>query len=80
VARPEAAFYAFFSVDGIDDSLKFASKLVTDFKVGIAPGVAFGEGGEGNFRLCFASGAERLSRALDRFVAGIKENLCISSS
>lgn len=74
VARPEAAFYAFFSVDGIEDSLKFASKLVTDYKVGIAPGVAFGAGGEGNFRLCFASGAERLSRAMDRIEAGIKAN------
>ena len=74
VARPEAAFYAFFSVDGIEDSLAFASKLVTDYKVGIAPGVAFGAGGEGNFRLCFASGAERLSKAMDRIEAGIKAN------
>ncbi len=74
VARPEAAFYAFFSVDGIEDSLAFASRLVTDYKVGIAPGVAFGAGGEGNFRLCFASGAERLSKAMDRIEAGIKAN------
>jgi aspartate/methionine/tyrosine aminotransferase len=72
VARPEAAFYAFFSVDGIDDSLAFAKKLVTDYRVGIAPGVAFGPGGEGNFRLCFASGTERLSTAMDRIEAGIR--------
>jgi aspartate/methionine/tyrosine aminotransferase len=72
IARPEAAFYAFFSVDGITDSLAFAKKLVTDHRVGIAPGVAFGPGGEGNFRLCFASGTERLSTAMDRIEAGIR--------
>jgi aspartate aminotransferase len=66
VARPEAAFYAFFSVDGMTDSFAFASKLVLDGKVGLAPGVAFGEGGEGYLRLCFASAPERLSRAMDR--------------
>jgi len=66
VARPEAAFYAFFSVEGMTDSLAFASKLVLDGKVGLAPGVAFGEGGEGYLRLCFASAPERLSRAMDR--------------
>jgi aspartate aminotransferase len=66
VQRPEAAFYAFFSVDGMKDSLAFASKLVLEGKVGLAPGVAFGEGGEGYLRLCFASAPERLSRAMDR--------------
>ena len=72
VARPEAAFYAFFSVDGTTDSLEFAKKLVTDYQVGIAPGIAFGPGGEGNFRLCFASSTERLSAAMDRIEAGIR--------
>lgn len=66
VQRPEAAFYAFFSVDGMKDSLAFASKLVLEGKVGLAPGVAFGEGGESYLRLCFASAPERLSRAMDR--------------
>lgn len=71
LARPEAAFYAFFSVDGIDDSLAFAKKLVREYKVGIAPGVAFGPGGEGYFRLCFATGSEKLSQALDRLEKAI---------
>jgi len=66
VARPEAAFYAFFAVEGMTDSLKFASRLVTEAKVGVAPGIAFGNGGEGFLRLCFASAPERLSRAMDR--------------
>jgi len=66
VARPDAAFYAFFAVDGMKDSFAFASRLVLEGKVGLAPGVAFGDGGEGYLRLCFASAPERLSRAMDR--------------
>jgi aspartate aminotransferase len=72
LARPEAAFYAFFSIDGIEDSVTFAQKMVRENKVGIAPGAAFGPGGEGNFRLCFATGTERLSLALDRLETAIR--------
>lgn len=72
LARPEAAFYAFFSIDGVADTLAFCKKLARDYKVGLAPGEAFGPGGEGNVRLCFAAGAERLSKGLDRIEAAIK--------
>ncbi|MGE0724488.1 MAG: pyridoxal phosphate-dependent aminotransferase [Alphaproteobacteria bacterium] len=66
IARPEAAFYAFFGVDGMDDSLDFAKRMVREAKVGVAPGIAFGDGGEGYLRLCFASAPERLHKAMDR--------------
>lgn len=72
VARPEAAFYAFFSVDGVKDTMAFCKRLAKEYKVGLAPGEAFGPGGQGNVRLCFASGAERLSRGLDRIEAAVK--------
>jgi aspartate/methionine/tyrosine aminotransferase len=72
IARPEAAFYAFFSVDGVEDTLAFCKRLAKDYKVGLAPGEAFGPGGEGNVRLCFAAGAQRLSLGLDRIEAAIK--------
>jgi len=72
IARPEAAFYAFFAIDGVSDTLAFCKSLAKDYKVGLAPGAAFGPGGQGNVRLCFASGAERLSRGLDRIEAAIK--------
>jgi aspartate aminotransferase len=64
--QPEGALYAFFAVDGMADSLAFATRLAGEHKVGLAPGVAFGPGGEGHLRLCFASEPETLSRALDR--------------
>jgi aspartate aminotransferase len=72
IARPEGAFYAFFAVDGVKDTMAFCKSLAKDYKVGLAPGEAFGPGGEGNVRLCFASGAERLSKGLDRIEAAIK--------
>jgi len=66
MARPDAAFYAFFQVDGIADSLAFAKEIVAKHGVGLAPGIAFGPEGEGWLRLCFATSKAKLSEALDR--------------
>jgi aspartate aminotransferase len=64
---PAAAFYAFVRVDGLSDSLAFAKELLQATGVGLAPGAAFGEGGEGRLRLCFAASLPTLEQALDRF-------------
>jgi aspartate aminotransferase len=66
LAPPAAAFYAFFRVDGMTDSLAFAKELLAATGVGLAPGAAFGAGGEGHLRLCFAATLPTLERALDR--------------
>jgi aspartate aminotransferase len=66
VAAPEGAFYAFARVDGLADSLTFAKEVLARCKVGLAPGAAFGLGGEGHLRLCFASAPARLAEALER--------------
>jgi aspartate/methionine/tyrosine aminotransferase len=66
MARPDAAFYAFFQVDGMQDSLATAKEIVAKHGVGLAPGIAFGPEGEGWLRLCFATGKAKLSEALDR--------------
>lgn len=63
---PRAAFYAFFQVEGLADSLTFAQDLFRQTKVGIAPGRAFGEGGEGWLRLCFAQDPATLATAAER--------------
>jgi aspartate/methionine/tyrosine aminotransferase len=72
-APPAGAFYAFFSVDGIDNSLDAALRLVDEANLGLAPGTAFGAGGEASFRICFlrspdqvAEGMARLTRWLER--------------
>jgi len=72
LARPRGAFYAFFALDGLTDSLGYAKRLVDEVGVGLAPGSAFGPGGEGHMRLCFASSAERLSAALDRLEPALR--------
>jgi len=72
VASPPGGMYAFFRVPGQDDSLAFARQLVERHGLGLAPGVAFGEEGEGWLRWCFATrdpqrldeGVQRLARAL----------------
>jgi aspartate aminotransferase len=66
VASPTGAFYAFFRVAGINDSLAFAKEILARTKVGVAPGSAFFGGGEGYLRICFASAPPRLEAALDR--------------
>ncbi|MCB8878815.1 pyridoxal phosphate-dependent aminotransferase [Acidisoma cellulosilytica] len=71
-ASPDGAFYAFLQVEGLTDSLSLAERLVTDHGVAIAPGIAFGESGEGWLRVCFAVAPDRLTRALDRLAAGLK--------
>lgn len=63
---PRAAFYAFFKVAGVSDSLDFAKRLFRETKVGLAPGAAFGPEGEGWLRLCFASDPARLETAMER--------------
>jgi aspartate/methionine/tyrosine aminotransferase len=65
-AWPDGAFYLFFSIDGIDDTRKLALRLVDEANLGIAPGTAFGAGGESFMRVCFARKAEDLSEAVRR--------------
>jgi aspartate aminotransferase len=66
VARPEGAFYAFFQVDGMSDSLTFAKEALRRVKVGMAPGSAFGSMGEGFLRLCFARDPQQVAEAIER--------------
>ena len=68
LARPEAAFYAFFKVAGVKDTVQFCKDLLLKTDVGLAPGDAFGPGGEGCVRLCFANAPERLSQAMERIM------------
>ncbi|MGH6620284.1 MAG: pyridoxal phosphate-dependent aminotransferase, partial [Alphaproteobacteria bacterium] len=68
---PDAAFYAFFAVEGMTDSLDFAKRLVHEAGVGLAPGTAFGPEGEGFLRLCFARAPETLEAAADRLARAL---------
>ena len=47
VPEPTGAFYVFPRLDGLADSVAFCRHLVAHHGVGLAPGAAFGAGGEG---------------------------------
>ncbi len=66
LSAPEGAFYQFFTVDGRSDSRALAVELVDSANVGLAPGTAFGPGGESGLRLCFARKASDLVEAVAR--------------
>lgn len=71
-ARTEGAFYLFLGVDGFDDSMALAKRLIDEANVGLAPGTAFGPGGEQYLRLCFARRTEDIEetvRRIARFLA-----------
>ena len=66
VPDPEGAFYLFPRIAGLTDSFDFCKRLLLETKVGLAPGVAFGAGGEGNVRLCYAVEKPILEQAMER--------------
>ena len=68
---PQGAFYTFSEIPaefGLS-SVEFAEKLAEEGKVGVTPGVAFGEGGEGHFRMSYASSMEDIKEAMSRLKA-----------
>lgn len=72
LAKPEGAFYAFFALEGMTDSLNACIDLARKARVGLAPGIAFGPAGEGRIRLCYAASLPKLSEALERLVPHLK--------
>mgnify|MGYP005809852779 CR=1 FL=1 len=74
VPRPEGAFYLFPKIAGLADSFDFCKRLLLDTKVGVAPGVAFGEGGEGSVRICYAAEKAILEEALPRIGQFVRDH------
>ncbi len=65
--------YLFLRVEGCTDSLTLAKSLLHAAGVGLAPGAAFGAGGEGHLRLCFAQSEARLRTACTRLAQALSE-------
>ena len=70
--KPDGAFYVFPRIDGLQDSFAFCKRLLEETRVGLAPGVAFGEGGEGSIRICYAAERSILEPAMERLVKFLK--------
>ena len=65
--EPKGAFYAFPSIRGTGmNSEEFAERLLTEEKVAVVPGSAFGKCGEGYVRCCYATSMEDIQEALVR--------------
>ncbi|QPC94867.1 pyridoxal phosphate-dependent aminotransferase [Mesorhizobium sp. INR15] len=69
---PQGAFYLFFTVDGITDSRTAAFDIVDNANVGLAPGTAFGPGGEAFLRLCFHRRLDKIEEAAHRLAKWMK--------
>lgn len=64
---PKGAFYVFFNITSSGlSSNDYAIKLITDYKVAVVPGNAFGKCGEGFVRISYASSMDELKEALNR--------------
>jgi aminotransferase len=66
--EPMGAFYCFPRVTaatGLDDGT-FAEMLLTEERVGVVPGSAFGPSGAGHVRVCYATAYEQIVEAMDR--------------
>ncbi len=65
--EPRGAFYAFPNIraSGMDDET-FAEKLLKEEHVAVVPGNAFGPGGEGFVRACYATEYGKIEEALRR--------------
>ena len=74
VPEPEGAFYLFPRIGGLTDSFEFCRDLLMKTKVGLAPGVAFGEGGEGSIRICYAAEQSILAPAMERLAGYLEKS------
>ena len=75
LASPRGGMYAFFKIDGFDDSLAVAKRLVLEAGLGLAPGAAFAPEAGGWLRWCFASkDPGRLQEGVRRLRAWLEAN------
>jgi len=64
--KPDGALYAFLKIDGVTDSRRAALDIVDKTGVGLAPGTAFGPGGELFLRACFLRDPAQVAVAAER--------------
>lgn len=71
--EPRGAFYAFPDIRSTGmTSAEFCERFLLEEHVAVIPGTAFGAGGEGFVRMCYASSLPNLSEAMDRMERFLK--------
>jgi aspartate aminotransferase len=66
MARPTAAMYVFFEIDGLTDSRAACVEVLEKTRVGLAPGYFFGRGSESFMRICYCRAPSALGDAMNR--------------
>jgi aminotransferase len=73
--EPKGAFYAFPDITGTGlTSEEFSEALLTEEKVAVVPGSAFGKCGEGFVRCCYATSTGDIEEALKRMGRFVKKH------
>jgi (5-formylfuran-3-yl)methyl phosphate transaminase len=71
--EPTGAFYVFANARHIStDSYQLAFDILEKAHVGVAPGIDFGQNGEGYLRFSYASSMENIAAAMDRLESYFK--------
>lgn len=72
--EPKGAFYVFPSIKKTGlSSEEFCKRFLLEEKVAVIPGTAFGPGGEGFVRMCYASSVTNITEALTRLDRFLKK-------
>jgi aspartate/methionine/tyrosine aminotransferase len=65
--EPTGAFYVLANAKRFsDDSYRFAFDILNNAKVGVTPGIDFGQNAEGYIRLTYANSLENIAEGMDR--------------
>jgi aspartate/methionine/tyrosine aminotransferase len=65
--EPTGAFYVFANAKHISaDSYKLAFDILEKARVGVSPGIDFGQNGEGYLRFSYANSMENIEEGMDR--------------
>ena len=65
--EPTGAFYILANAKRFsNDSYRFAFDILTEAKVGVAPGIDFGTNAEGYIRFCYANSMESIEEGMNR--------------
>jgi len=78
--EPTGAFYVFANAKHVsNDSYKLAFDILENAHVGVAPGIDFGENGEGYLRFSYANSLENIAEGLDRIESYLDSRLDTNS-
>lgn len=72
LVKSPAAFYAFFKIEGEEDSFALSRRMIDEAGVSLAPGGAFGQGFNDYLRMCFGASPDVITDALDRIEKFLK--------